>query len=183
MNNKSHNTNRVLCRTALTAMMLFACANIASAQLMGSDDGRFTVDTGNSSPAFIPSTPVFVEESKDLIEKGMTQDMVVALIGRPDEVYWDNDEQTLYHATYKYQVYKCSFSFSFDSKGKESSRSDITALYSAETKVYFHKGNDGWLVYKVIGSTANYNEYRNNNYQPIRRMCEPEGSVLIRRYK
>ena len=183
MRDKKNNRNLALCRMTLAVVLPFTCANTASAQLRGSNDGWFTVDTSNSSTAFIPATPVIMEASKDLIEKGMTQDMVVSLIGRPDEVYWDNDKQTLYHATYKYQVYKCSFSFSFDSKGNESSGSDITALYSADAKVYFHNVNGEWLVYKVIGSTTNYNEYRNNNYNPIRRMSEPDGSVLIRRYK
>ena len=54
-----------------------------------------------TSPVFLQS-----EETSDLIEKGMTQDMVSALIGRPDEVYWDNSEKTMYHAVYKYEIYK-----------------------------------------------------------------------------
>ena len=48
-----------------------------------------------TSPVFLQS-----EETSDLIEKGMTQDMVLALIGRPNKVYWDNSEKTMCHAVY-----------------------------------------------------------------------------------
>ena len=148
------------------------------------DDGWFTVG-GNSSPAITP-LPILMssqhDATQDLIEKGMTQDMVVALIGKPDEVHWDNTQKTLYHATYNYEVYKCTFSASIDRHG-ESSRSDIVAKYAAKATVYFSISNGQWIVYKTVGSTTNYAEYRKNGWRPIRRMIEPDGAMLMEKYK
>jgi hypothetical protein len=133
--------------------------------------------------------PLFVEtsERKDFIEKGMTQDMVIALIGRPDVVCWDNHEKTMYHAVYKYEIYKCSFTFTMEApvRGRsfrESNKSDIEAKYAASASIYYYVKNGEWTVYKVVGSTENYNAYRKNNYQPLNRMCEPDDAVLIERY-
>lgn len=148
------------------------------------DDGWFTVG-GNSSPAITPlPMPISSQPNatQDLIEKGMTQDMVVALIGKPDEVHWDNAQKTLYHATYSYEVYKCTFSVSIDSRG-ESSRSNVVAKYAASATVYFSLDKGQWVIYKTVGSTTNYNEYRKNGWEPIRRMIEPEGAILIEEYK
>lgn len=148
------------------------------------DDGWFTVG-GSSSPAITPS-PILMstqdDTARELVEKGMTRDMVIALIGDPDEVHWDNAQKTLYHATYNYEVYKCTFSVSIDRRG-ESSRSNIVAKYAAKATVYFSLNNGRWVVYKTVGSTTNYSEYRKNGWKPIRRMIEPEGAVLVERYK
>ena len=137
------------------------------------------------------TSPVFLQSEKtsDLIEKGMTQDMVSALIGRPDEVYWDNSEKTMYHAVYKYEIYKCSFSFTMESpqstggRFRESTKSNVEAKYAASLVVYFYMNNGKWTVFKVIGSSKEYKAYRENNYNPLRRMSAPDDAVLVERYR
>jgi hypothetical protein len=137
-----------------------------------------------TSPVFLQS-----EESSNLIEKGMTQDMVSALIGRPDEVYWDNSEKTMYHAVYKYEIYKCSFSFTMESsqrtggRFRESTKSNVEAKYAASVTIYYYMNNGKWTVFKVIGSSKEYKAYRENNYNPLRRMCVPNDAVLVEKYR
>lgn len=135
--------------------------------------------------------PVFLqsEESSNLIEKGMTQDMVSALIGSPDKMYWDNSEKTVYHAVYEYEVYKCSFSFTLESpqrtgsQFRETSKSKVEAKYAASVAVYFYKNDGKWIVFKVIGSDKDYKAYRENGYNPLRRMCVPDDAVLVEQYR
>jgi hypothetical protein len=135
--------------------------------------------------------PLFVEtsERKDFIEKGMTQDMVSALIGSPDKMYWDNSEKTVYHAVYEYEVYKCSFSFTLESpqrtgsQFRETSKSKVEARYAASVAVYFYKNDGKWIVFKVIGSDKDYKAYRENGYNPLRRMCVPDDAVLVEQYR
>lgn len=137
------------------------------------------------------TSPVFLQskETSDLIEKGMTQDMVSALIGRPDEVYWDNSEKTMCHAVYKYEIYKCSFSFTMESsqrtggRFRESTKSNVEAKYAASLSVYFYMNNGKWTVFKVIGSSKEYKAYRENDYNPLRRMCAPDDAVLVEKYR
>ena len=137
-----------------------------------------------TSPVFLQS-----EESSNLIEKGMTQDMVSALIGSPDKMYWDNSEKTVYHAVYEYEVYKCSFSFTLEtpqrtgSQFRETSKSKVEAKYAASVAVYFYKNNGTWIVFKVIGSDKDYKAYRENGYNPLRRMCVPDDAVLVEQYR
>ena len=137
-----------------------------------------------TSPVLLQS-----EETSDLIEKGMTQDMVSALIGRPNKVYWDNSEKTMFHAVYEYEVYKCSFSFTLESpqrtgdRFRESSKSNIEAKYAASVSVYYYMNNGKWTVFKVIGSPKEYKAYRENNYNPLRRMSAPNDAVLLERYR
>lgn len=137
-----------------------------------------------TSPVFLQS-----EESSNLIEKGMTQDMVSALIGSPDKMYWDNSEKTVYHAVYEYEVYKCSFSFTLESpqrtgsQFRETSKSKVEAKYAASVAVYFYKNNGTWIVFKVIGSDKDYKAYRENDYNPLRRMCVPDDAVLVEQYR
>lgn len=136
-----------------------------------------------TSPVFLQS-----EESSSLIEKGMTQDMVSALIGSPDKMYWDNPEKTVYHAVYEYEVYKCAFSFTLESpqrtggQFRETSKSKVEAKYAASVSVYFYKNNGAWIVFKVIGSDKEYKAYRENGYNPLRRMCAPDEAVLVEQY-
>lgn len=136
-----------------------------------------------TSPVFLQS-----EESSNLIEKGMTQDMVSALIGSPDKMYWDNSEKTVYHAVYEYEVYQCSFSFALEStRGtggqiRETSKSKVEAKYAASVLVYFYKNDGKWIVFKVIGSDKEYKAYRENGYNPLRRMCVPNDAVLVEKY-
>ena len=137
-----------------------------------------------TSPVFLQS-----EETSDLIEKGMTQDMVSALIGRPNKVYWDNSEKTMFHAVYEYEVYKCSFSFTMESpqrtgdQFRESSKSNVEAKYAASVSVYYYMNNGKWTVFKVIGSPKEYKAYRENNYNPLRRMSAPDDAVLVEKYR
>ena len=118
----------------------------------------------------------------------MTQDMVSALIGRPNKVYWDNSEKTMFHAVYEYEVYKCSFSFTMESpqrtgdRFRESSKSNVEAKYAASVSVYFYMNNGKWTVFKVIGSPKEYKAYRENNYNPLRRMSAPDDAVLVEKY-
>ena len=137
------------------------------------------------------TSPVFLQSEKtsDLIEKGMTQDMVSALIGRPNKVYWDNPEKTMFHAVYEYEVYKCSFSFTMESpqrtgdRFRESSKSSVEATYAASVSVYYYMNNGKWTVFKVIGSPKEYKAYRENNYNPLRRMSAPDDAVLVEKYR
>ena len=137
-----------------------------------------------TSPVLLQS-----EETSDLIEKGMTQDMVSALIGRPNKVYWDNPEKTMFHAVYEYEVYKCSFSFTMESpqrtgdQFRESSKSSVEAKYAASVSVYYYMNNGKWTVFKVIGSPKEYKAYRENNYNPLRRMSAPDDAVLVEKYR
>lgn len=137
-----------------------------------------------TSPLFLQS-----EETSDLIEKGMTQDMVLALIGRPDKVHWDNSDKTMYHAIYKYEVYKCSFSYTLESpqrtggRFREASESKVEAKYAASVSVYFYMNDGKWTVFKVIGSTKEYKAYCENGYNPLRRMNTPDDAVLVEKYR
>ncbi len=137
---------------------------------------------GVNAVSVIPSV-AWNNKEDDLIDRGMTQDMVVALIGQPMVSYWNNDKKTCSHAVYRYELYQCSFSFSLDRYGKSSNRSETIAKYAAQVKVYYAKKNDRWIVYKIVGSTKNYNAYRNNNFKPIRRTTRPDNAELIERYQ
>jgi hypothetical protein len=43
--------------------------------------------------------------------------------------------------------------------------------------------NGKWTVFKVIGSPKEYKAYRENNYNPLRRMSAPDDAVLAERYR
>ena len=43
--------------------------------------------------------------------------------------------------------------------------------------------NGKWTVFKVIGSPKEYKAYRENNYNPLRRMCAPDDAVLVEKYR
>lgn len=150
-----------------------------------SGDGWFHWGTvgGDSLPPIQPAFNLMPNVENDLVEKGMTENMVEALIGEPDESYWDNDDETCYHAVYEYEVYQCSCSISLEAGGRESSKSKIIAKYSAEAKVYYALENGRWKVYKVVGSTKDYGEYRKNGNRPIRRMMVPDDACLVERYR
>lgn len=137
---------------------------------------------GVNAVSVIPSV-AWNNKEDDLIDRGMTQDMVVALIGQPADLYWDNGKKTCFHAVYKYELYDCSFVFSHGVNGRESHRSEIIAKYVVRVKVYYVKDNDRWIVYKVVGSTKDYNAYRENDFKPIRRMGHPDDAVLLERYQ
>jgi len=48
---------------------------------------------------------------------------------------------------------------------------------------YYPMNNGKWTVFKVIGSPKEYKAYRENNYNPLRRMCAPDDAVLIEKYR
>ena len=94
----------------------------------------------------------------------------------------------MYHAVYNYEVYQCSFSFALEStRGtggqiRETSKSKVEAKYAASVLVYFYKNDGKWIVFKVIGSDKEYKAYRENGYNPLRRMCVPNDAVLVEKY-
>ena len=66
---------------------------------------------------------------------------------------------------------------------RESSKSSVEAKYAASVSVYYYMNNGKWTVFKVIGSPKEYKAYRENNYNPLRRMSAPDDAVLVEKYR
>lgn len=147
--------------------------NIADAQ-------GFVFGSPNASPVTVHA-PIYHETTKKtpLIEKGMTDKMVKALLGGlPVSTSYDDDEETLYHADYHVVYHVCEFSVTITGQGENESF-PVKEIRRGTATIYYMWNSEKsvWQVYKVTGPIEDVARSMKNGGRPIKTMT-PKGERI-----
>ena len=167
-----------VCPATFIRVITFALSTLFGVNIAGAQD--FVFGSPNASPITV-RPPIMHETAKNspLIEKGMTDKMVKALIGGlPVSTSYDDEEETLYHADYHVIYHVCEFTATITGEGSNESFPVKEIRRGTATIYYMWNGEKSvWQVYKVTGPIEDVAKFLKNGRRPITTMT-PKGERI-----